>query len=53
MSGGISRLTVALGLAAVALSVVTLVGLPTPLQTFAAIAVLVLLPGRHWPGSCR
>jgi hypothetical protein len=42
--GGISRFTMALGLAAVALSLVTLVGLPTPLQAVAAIAVLVLLP---------
>jgi len=46
MSGGVSRLTVALGLAAVALSLVTLLGLPIPLQTVAAIAVLVLLPGQ-------
>ena len=45
-SGGVSRLTVALGLAALALSVVTLIGLPTPLQTVAATAVLVLLPGQ-------
>jgi hypothetical protein len=44
--GGISRPTVALGLAAVALSLVTLIGLPTPLQTIAATAVLVLLPGQ-------
>jgi hypothetical protein len=43
--GGVSRPTVALGLAAVALSLVTLVGLPTPLQSAAAIAVLILLPG--------
>lgn len=46
MSGGVSRATVALGLAAVALSAVTLVGLPTPLQSAAAVAVLVLLPGQ-------
>jgi hypothetical protein len=46
MTGGVSRTTVALGLAAVALSLVTLVGLPTPLQTVAATAVLVLLPGQ-------
>jgi hypothetical protein len=46
MSGGVSRSTLALGLAAVALSLVTLVGLPTPLQTVAAIAALVLLPGQ-------
>lgn len=46
MSGGFSRPTVALALAAIALSVVTLVGLPTPLQAVAAIAVLVLLPGQ-------
>jgi hypothetical protein len=45
MGGGASRPTVALGLAAAALSVVTLVGLPTPLQAVAAAAVLVLLPG--------
>ena len=42
---GVSRLTLALGLAAVALSLVMLVGLPTPLQTVAAAAVLILLPG--------
>ena len=42
---GVSRPTVVLGLAAVALSLVTLLGLPTPLQAVAAIAVLVLLPG--------
>ena len=46
MSGGVSRPTVALGLAAVALSLVTLIGLPTPLQAVAATAVLVLLPGQ-------
>ena len=44
--GGVSRPTVALGVAAVALALVTLVGLPTPLQTVAATAVLVLLPGQ-------
>jgi hypothetical protein len=44
--GGISRPTMALGLAALALSPLTLVGLPTPLQTVAAVAVLVLLPGQ-------
>jgi hypothetical protein len=43
---GVSRPTVVLGLAAVALSLVTLLGLPTPLQAVAAIAVLVLLPGQ-------
>lgn len=43
---GVSRPTVALGLAAVALSLVTLVGLPTPLQAVAATAALVLLPGQ-------
>ena len=43
---GVSRPTVALGLGAVVLSLVTLLGLPTPLQTVAAIAVLVLLPGQ-------
>lgn len=47
MSGGrASRATLALGLVAVALTLVTFVGLPTPLQTLAAIAVLVLLPGQ-------
>ena len=45
---GVSRPTVVLGLVAVALSLVTLLGLPTPLQAVAAIAVLVLLPG-HAP----
>ena len=44
--GGVSRPTVVLGLAALALSLVTLVGLPTPLQAVAATAVLVLLPGQ-------
>ena len=43
---GVSRPTVVLGLAALALSMVTLVGLPTPLQAAAATAVLVLLPGQ-------
>jgi hypothetical protein len=43
---GVSRPTMVLGLAAVALSLVTLVGLPTPLEAVAAIAVLVLLPGQ-------
>ncbi|WP_120520924.1 hypothetical protein [Arthrobacter celericrescens] len=45
MSRRISRPTLALGLAAVGLSLVTLVGLPTPLQAAAAASVLVLLPG--------
>jgi hypothetical protein len=40
------RPTVALGIAAVALALLTLVGLPTPLQAVAAIAVLILLPGQ-------
>ncbi len=40
------RPAMALGLAAVALALITLVGLPTPLQTVAAIAVLILLPGQ-------
>ena len=43
---GVSRPTVVLGLAALALSLVTLVGLPAPLQAVAAIAVLILLPGQ-------
>ncbi|MGX9901856.1 hypothetical protein ACW0JT_22110 [Arthrobacter sp. SA17] len=41
----VSRPTVALGLAAVAFSLVTLIGLPTPLQAVVATAALVLLPG--------
>ncbi|MDI3211874.1 hypothetical protein [Arthrobacter sp. AL12] len=44
--GGVTRPTLALGLAALALSVATLIGLPTPLQAVAATAVLVLLPGQ-------
>lgn len=44
--GGVSRPTVVLGLAAVALSLVTLVGMPAPLQAVAGAAVLVLLPGQ-------
>lgn len=43
---GVSRPTLALGVAAVVLALVTLAGLPTPLQTVAAIAVLILLPGQ-------
>lgn len=43
---GVSRPTVVLGLAALALSVMTIVGLPAPLQAVAAIAVLILLPGQ-------
>ncbi len=43
--GGVSRPTLVLGLAALALSLVTLIGLPTPLQTLTATAVLILLPG--------
>lgn len=35
-----------LGAAAVVLALVTVVGLPAPLQAVAAIAVLILLPGR-------
>ncbi|WP_115788319.1 hypothetical protein [Arthrobacter silvisoli] len=46
MSSGVSGPTVALGIADVALSLVTLVGLQTPLQAAAAVAVLVLLPGQ-------
>ncbi|MGF9647885.1 hypothetical protein AAIH32_07935 [Pseudarthrobacter oxydans] len=46
MNAAISRPTAALAAAAVALSLVTLVGLPTPLQAVAAIAVLILLPGQ-------
>ena len=44
--GGVSRPTLVLALAALTLSLVTLVGLPTPLQAVAAIAVLILLPGQ-------
>ena len=43
---GVSRPTLALGVAAVVLALVTLAGLPTPLQTVAAIAILILLPGQ-------
>ena len=43
---GVSRPTVVLVLSALALSLVTLLGLPTPLQAVAAIAVLILLPGQ-------
>jgi hypothetical protein len=42
----VKRPTMALGLAAAALVLLTLVGLPTPLQTAAAAAVLILLPGQ-------
>ncbi|TLM84189.1 hypothetical protein [Pseudarthrobacter sp. NamE5] len=41
----VSRPTAAVGLAAVALALVTLLGLPTPLQAVAVTVVLVLLPG--------
>ena len=44
--GRVSRLTLALGIAAVALSVAALAGLPAPLQALTAAAVLVLLPGQ-------
>ncbi|NUS36017.1 MAG: hypothetical protein HOQ04_06090 [Pseudarthrobacter sp.] len=44
--GSVSKLTLALGLAAVVLSVATLIGLPTPVQALATAAVLVLLPGQ-------
>ncbi|MGO4193722.1 hypothetical protein AB4Y67_18910 [Arthrobacter sp. YAF17] len=43
---GVSRPTVVLGLAALGLSVMTIIGLPAPLQAVAAIAVLILLPGQ-------
>jgi hypothetical protein len=43
---GVSRPTVVLGLGALALSLVTLIGLPTPVQAVLAIAVLILLPGQ-------
>ena len=42
---GVSRPTLALGIAAAALSLVMLIGLPAPLQALTAAAVLVLLPG--------
>ncbi|MBT2567556.1 hypothetical protein J7I84_13785 [Arthrobacter sp. ISL-85] len=43
---GVSRPTMALGFGALVLSLATLLGLPTPLQTVAALIVLVLLPGQ-------
>jgi hypothetical protein len=46
MTGAVSRPTAVLGLAALALSLVTLIGMPAPLQAVAAIAVLILLPGQ-------
>ncbi len=46
MSGGVSRHTMVLGLGAIVLSLVTVLGLPAPLQAVAAITVLVLLPGQ-------
>ena len=46
MNGRVSRLTLALGLTAVVLSAVTLIGLPAPAQALAAAVVLVLLPGQ-------
>lgn len=46
MTSGVSRPTIALGLAALVLSLVMLVGLPALLQTVAAAAVLILLPGK-------
>ncbi|MHC6593164.1 hypothetical protein [Arthrobacter sp. C152] len=46
MNGRVSRVTLAVGLAAVVLSVVTLIGLPAPVQALAAAVVLVLLPGQ-------
>lgn len=44
--GGVTRSTLVLGVAGGALSLVMLIGLPTPLQAVAAAAVLVLLPGQ-------
>ena len=46
MNRPISRQTLVLGLSAVALSLVTLVGLPTPLQVVATTVVVILLPGQ-------
>ncbi|MHC6229015.1 hypothetical protein ACX5I6_04515 [Arthrobacter sp. MMS24-T111] len=43
---GVSRPTLALGIAAPVLSLVLLIGLPIPLQALVAAAVLVLLPGQ-------
>jgi hypothetical protein len=43
---GFSRTTLALGIAAIVLTLATLVGLPTPLQTVAGLIVLILLPGQ-------
>ncbi|WP_411374818.1 hypothetical protein ACLH0K_17675 [Arthrobacter sp. MPF02] len=45
MSGALKRETLAIGLAAIALSLLTIVGLPGPLQAVAALAILILLPG--------
>lgn len=42
----ISRPTMGIALTAVVLSVVSLLGLPTPIQAVAALLVLVLLPGQ-------
>ncbi|MDJ0458354.1 hypothetical protein PUN71_014205 [Arthrobacter sp. NQ7] len=41
-----SRPTLSLAIAAAVLSLVMLIGLPTPLQALSAAAVLVLLPGQ-------
>ena len=46
MISGVSRPTLILAAAAAVLSLVILVGMPTPLQAVAAAAVLVLLPGQ-------
>lgn len=43
---GVSRPNLVIGLAALALSLATLIGLPAPLQTVAALSVLILLPGQ-------
>ncbi|MFF2346160.1 hypothetical protein [Pseudarthrobacter sp. NPDC058119] len=42
----VSRPTMAIALTAVVLSVVSLLGLPTPIQAVTALLVLVLLPGQ-------
>ena len=42
----ISRPTMAIGLTALVLSAVSLLGLPTPIQAVTALLVLVLLPGQ-------
>lgn len=55
MIAGISRQAAMTSLAAVALSVATIAGLPSPLQAVAGLGILILLPGialvRLMPGQ--